>query len=103
MPSEVVRIAEEYLRDHVSPRAQEIDEDPEAVRLALQGLCERDLMALRRPKEYGGPALSEAEFRHFQQEVARCSGTLAFLQTQHQSAVSLLSKSENRSLKADYL
>jgi alkylation response protein AidB-like acyl-CoA dehydrogenase len=92
-----------YLRDEVGPRAEAIDADPEALREALTGLCERGLMALKRPHRYGGPELSEAEFRRFQQEVARRSGSLAFLQTQHQSAASMIARSENEALKEAYL
>lgn len=43
------------------------------------------------------------EFRRFQEEVARASGALAFLQTQHQSAVSMIAKSHNEQLKRAYL
>lgn len=92
-----------YLQTEVKPRAQEIDDDPEALDVALNGLCERGLMALRRPHAYGGPELSETSFRHFQEEVARVSGSLAFLQTQHQSAASMIAKSENEALKQAYL
>jgi alkylation response protein AidB-like acyl-CoA dehydrogenase len=95
--------AQTLLRDEIAPRAAALDRDPEALRWALQQLCDAGLMALRRPAHYGGPALSELEFRDFQEAVARYSGALAFLQTQHQSAVSLLSKSDNEALQAEYL
>lgn len=92
-----------FLRDEVAPRAHAIDSDPEALREALQGLCARGLMALRRPHAYGGPAISEGEFREFQETVARYSGALAFLQTQHQSAVAMLARSDNEELKQAWL
>lgn len=92
-----------YLRDEVVPRAQAIDRDPEALRVALTGLAERDLMAMKRPLEFGGPEMPEPLFRRFQEEVARASGALAFLQTQHQSAVSMLARSDNRPLVEEYL
>lgn len=101
--ADVLELAETYLRQNVTQKAADIDADPEELRSALQGLCERNLMALRRPVEYGGPALSEAAFRHFQEQAARCSGTLAFLQTQHQSASSMIAKSPNEELKQTYL
>lgn len=100
---QVLGLAEEFLRTEVAPKAASIDLDVNALRDALDGLCRRDLMALRRPAEYGGPAVSEPAFRAFQEAVARYSGSLAFLQTQHQSAVSMLSKSENGPLKQEYL
>lgn len=93
-------VANEYLWNEVAPRANAIDGDPEALREALDGLCKRNLMALRRPVQFGGPALSESDFRTFQETVARVSGSLAFLQTQHQSAVSMISKGDNEELKA---
>lgn len=100
---EVLEVAESFLVSDVAPKAAEIDASPEALRLALKGLCEKGLMALRRPAEFGGPALSEGAFRHFQEQVARYSGTLAFLQTQHQSAGSMIAKSDNENLRHEYL
>jgi len=93
----------QYLEDEVRQRSQQIDQNAEALRSALRGLCDRESMALKRPIEFGGPAVSEADFRTFQEEVARVSGSLAFLQTQHQSAVSMLAKSGNLDLKQRYL
>lgn len=101
--NELLAQAEEFLKTEVAPHANDIDNDPNVLRKALDGLCDRGLMALRRPIEYGGPAWSEHEFRAFQESVARTSGSLAFLQTQHQSAVSMISKSDNSSLKAELL
>lgn len=92
-----------YLRTEVAPQAQAIDADPEALRVALAGLAARDLMAMKLPTEFGGPAMPEPLFRVFQEEVARTSGALAFLQTQHQSAVSMIARGENAELAAEYL
>ena len=100
---EILESAVAFLREEVSPRANEIDRDVDALRWALDGLCERELMALRRPIEYGGPGLNEPMFRDFQEAVARFSGSLAFLQTQHQSAVSMIAKGDNDALKQEYL
>jgi len=99
----ILEQAIQFLHAEVRPRAQDIDRDPRALHQALNDLCARDMMALRRPEQYGGPEISEDDFRIFQQEVARTSGALAFLQTQHQSAVSMISKSDNEALKAEYL
>lgn len=103
MPQSALDVAIEYLRTEVVPKAQEIDRDPEMLRKALKGLCERNLMALKRPALYGGPALQEENFRRFQEECARASGALAFLQTQHQSAGSMILRSENDALREEYL
>ncbi len=95
--------AEAFLSEVVVPNASAMDRDPEALRVGLKGLCERGLMALRRPTAYGGPEMPEPLFRDFQEEVARASGALAFLQTQHQSAVAMLARSDNADLKARML
>jgi len=103
MSSSTLELAIDFLQSEVAPRAQEIDRDGDALRAALKGLCDRNLMALKRPMEYGGPALPEEEFRKFQEECARASGSLAFLQTQHQSASGLIARSSNEELKSEYL
>ncbi len=100
---QILENAVAFLRDEVAPRANEIDRDVEALRWAMQGLCDRGLMALRRPDEFGGPGFDEPMFREFQESVARYSGSLAFLQTQHQSAVSMIAKGENDALRRKVL
>jgi alkylation response protein AidB-like acyl-CoA dehydrogenase len=100
---EILALAERFLKEEVAPHAAAIDADPDALRLAMEGLCARQLMALRRPTEFGGPALDEDAFRRFQETVARYSGSLAFLQTQHQSAGSMIAKGDNPELRAEYL
>lgn len=93
----------QFFRDEVQPNAYAIDHDPKAMLTAFEGLKSRGLLALKRPEEFGGPAMSESDFRRFQEEIARYSGALAFLQTQHQSAVSLINKQGGDSLKKAYL
>lgn len=95
--------AVEFLRREVAPVANRLDRDRDALVVALGGLADRGLLALRRPEAFGGPALGESAFRSFQEEVARASGALAFLQTQHQSAVSLIAKGTNEALQARLL
>jgi alkylation response protein AidB-like acyl-CoA dehydrogenase len=101
--SAVLEAAVRFLREEVAPRAAEIDSDPAALRQALEGMAGRGLLALKRPAAYGGPALPEHEFREFQVQAARASGALAFLQTQHQSAVGLVAKGDNDGLKCRLL
>lgn len=95
----LIQTAEAFLKQEVSPHANAMDSSEPLLAAALQGLCDRGLMALKRPHVYGGPELSETNFRLFQRLVARTSGALSFLQTQHQSAISLLVKSDNEDLK----
>jgi alkylation response protein AidB-like acyl-CoA dehydrogenase len=89
----VTERAVHVLRTQIALRAGAMDADKEALREGLQILADHQFLALRRPEAYGGPALDELAFRQFQEEVARASGALAFLQTQHQSAVGMIAKS----------
>lgn len=92
-----------FLREQVAPVANRLDHDSDALAEALRGLGACGALALKRPEAFGGPQLAEREFRTFQEEVARASGALAFLQTQHQSAVGLIAKGSNETLKAETL
>lgn len=94
---------EEFLFDWVRPRAQEMDVSLEALTEGLREMANRGLLGLRADPAYGGRGFTDAAFRRFQETLARCSGALAFVQTQHQSAVSFLNKSENEALKQRFL
>ena len=61
------------------------------------------MLALRVPRQWGGKEVSEETFGSFQELVARYSGALAFLQTQHQSAAGMLVASSNSLLQEKYL
>lgn len=88
-----------WLAAEIAPRAEAIDRDPEALAAALDALAERELLALRRPREFGGPELGPEDFSRYQEGIARASGALAFLQTQHQSAVAMIAAGPNEELK----
>lgn len=92
-----------FLRDHVAPKAHAIDTSVKAMGVAFDEMKRQGLMALKRPGEYGGPGISEADFRTYQEEVARASGSFAFLQTQHQSAVNMIAKQASEEIKSEYL
>lgn len=100
---DILDIAESYLQEDVAPLANNIDSDSSLLREALIGLGSLDLLALRIPKYWGGSEVSEETFENFQQLVARYSGALAFLQTQHQSATAMLAASKNSFLQKEYL
>lgn len=91
-----------YLQESVSPYAATIDTETEALQTALVGLGELGLLRLRVPSPWGGD-VSQETFYIFQELVARYSGALAFLQTQHQSAAAMLAQSQNELLKQEYL
>ncbi|MBS1700054.1 MAG: acyl-CoA dehydrogenase family protein [Armatimonadetes bacterium] len=99
----MIREAIQFFETEIKPNAFAIDHDTKAMAAAFEGLKKNGFMGLKRPEAYGGPAMAEPDFRRFQEEIARYSGALAFLQTQHQSAVSLLNKQGSEKIKAEYL
>lgn len=101
--SDLLEIAETYLQTSVAPLAQDIDRDPEALRQAWNGLGELGVLTLRVPRKLGGPEVTADVFAGYQECIARHSGALAFLQTQHQSAAGMLSVSSNSALQRQYL
>jgi alkylation response protein AidB-like acyl-CoA dehydrogenase len=92
-----------FLSDWVRPRANTLDQDVGSLREALAEMGRRGLLGMRVPREYGGLGLDPLEFRRLQEASARASGALAFLESQHQSACSLVARSPNESLKARLL
>lgn len=99
----LLHLAKSYLQESVSPYASAIDSDSQALQHALIGLGELGVLALRVPSRWGGKEVTEETFHSFQELVARYSGALAFLQTQHQRASSMLVQSRNEFLKQEYL
>ncbi len=95
--------AHAFLHDRIRPRAGEIDRDVAALREALDEMGRLGLLGLRVPVEFGGKGLEPVAFRRFQEESARCSGALAFLESQHQSACGLVARGANAALKARLL
>ena len=92
-----------HLLESVAPQAATIDTQTQALKVALQDLGKLNLLALRVPKVYCGKEFSLLNFYRCQEIMARYSGALTFLQNQHQSAASLLTKSNNQTLKKEYL
>ena len=99
----LLEIAQPYFTSQVAPKANIIDQDSTALKVALQGMSDRSLLALQVPKNWGGSELSSLNSRMFQIMVAKASGALAFLQTQHQSAANKVANSSNENLKQEYL
>ncbi|MCC5898728.1 MAG: acyl-CoA dehydrogenase [Phormidium sp. BM_Day4_Bin.17] len=93
--SSALDVTERYLDEFVSPQANLIDHDPQALQTAFQGLGDRAILTLR--------ADNQVLFRRFQETISRYSGALAFLQTQHQSAAAMIARSPNTALKGEYL
>ncbi len=99
----VIETAKSYLLNQVAAKANDIDTNYQLLKDALRGLGELGLLALRLPQDWGGKQVSETTFGEFQELVARYSGALAFLQTQHQSAAGILASSTNSYLQQTYL
>lgn len=95
--------AESFLFEHVRPIAETIDQNLDALLGILKKMGDERILGLRVPKEYGGAGLSPTEFRRFQETCSRCSGSLAFLQTQHQSGCNFISQTDKEPLKSDLL
>ncbi len=92
-----------WLEKEVQPIANRIDRDPQALNNALKAMGDRYLLALKVPLELGGRGLSQLDYCLLQVKFARVSGALTFLQTQHQSAAGMLSRSSNISLQQKFL
>ncbi|MEM8602935.1 MAG: acyl-CoA dehydrogenase family protein [Cyanobacteria bacterium P01_H01_bin.121] len=89
----------DFLHTEVAPQANALDHDTSALKQALQGLAERGVLGAKVPPNWGGLGLSASDYRQWQLEIARYSGALAFLQSQHQSATSMLIQSPNVALQ----
>ncbi len=99
----ILENAKSYLLEQVVVVANQIDSSSQHLFAALQGLGDLGLLALGLPKSWGGKEVEEQTFNDFQELIARYSGALVFLQTQHQSAVKMIVASRNSSLQEKYL
>ncbi|MEL6352466.1 MAG: acyl-CoA dehydrogenase family protein [Cyanobacteria bacterium J06627_28] len=94
---------QQHLTKAVQPIAHSLDADSSALFGAFEQLANLGLLLPKTPEEFGGLGLDASAYQQFQSGVARYSGALAFLQTQHQSAASLLLSGENDYLAQQYL
>ena len=88
--------------EEITPLANEIDGNADKLKVVLQEMGDRSWLALKASKELGGMGITEAEYRQLQISLARTSGALTFVQTQHQSAVSKLAQSSNVLLRSRF-
>ncbi|VXD21750.1 Acyl-CoA dehydrogenase family protein [Planktothrix serta PCC 8927] len=101
--SELLQQTESYLKQKISPDANQIDGCSKLLQKAFNGLGALGVLGLRIPHRWGGPQLDAETCFQFQELIARYSGALAFLQTQHQSVAAMLIQSYNTQLQAEYL
>lgn len=99
----ILQELENHLLAEVKPKAVEIDRDPQALKIALQGLAKRNLLTVHIPQEYGGQGFTHHEYHLFKKILGRYSGALLFLQTQHQTAAKFILNGTNEILKTTYL
>lgn len=90
---------EDWLKSEVRPIANQLDGDPALLAEVYKSMAAKGWIALKVYESQGGPGISEEVFREFQELIARYSGALAFLQTQHQSCANILMKSTNPDLE----
>ncbi|MEM1241030.1 MAG: acyl-CoA dehydrogenase family protein [Cyanobacteria bacterium P01_H01_bin.26] len=94
---------EHLLQTSIAPQATQLDRDPKALHQAFQTLGDHGLLGLKVKKEAGGQGWSSQAGYQFTEQLARYSGALAFLQSQHQRCVQELAESNNLQLQQSYL
>ncbi|MEB3340061.1 acyl-CoA dehydrogenase family protein [Okeania sp.] len=99
----IEQIVYSILQNSVVPVANEIDTNPIELEKALMSLGKSGLLGLKIPQKWGGLELARQDYFNYQLLLARYSGALSFLQTQHQSAAAILASSENYQLQEEYL
>ena len=99
----ILNLTQNYLEKNIVSQAETIDRDSAQLKQVLQDLGKLKILALKVPPSLGGSGFSAQDYAHFQILVARYSGALAFLQTQHQSAASMLASCNNKILQDQYL
>lgn len=96
-------LLKDYLAEQVVPIANRLDSDAKRLFKAFHELGDRALLTPKLPQALGGLDLDTLAFWKFQALVAQHSGAIAFLQTQHQSAASLILAGQNQALAQNYL
>ncbi|EDX83697.1 hypothetical protein S7335_1394 [Synechococcus sp. PCC 7335] len=117
-PSAKLDALETHLSDQVAPIAQQLDRESDRLFSAFLALGAKGWLAPKLSESCSklsdgsvssslaksqGLGLDNHEYWQFQGAIARRSGALAFLQTQHQSAASLIQSGSNEALKPKYL
>lgn len=96
-------LLKDYLNRQITPIAAQLERDSQQLFEAFCGLGDHTLLTPKLPTDSGGLGLDTLGFWQFQASIAQHSGALAFLQTQHQSAASLLYASQDQTLIQAYL
>ena len=91
------------LQSSIAPQAAQLDKNLKALHQAFQELGRHNLLGLKVAPEWGGQGWDSRAVYQFTEQLARYSGALVFLQSQHQRCVQELWNSDNLSLKETYL
>ena len=94
---------EHLLQSSIAPQAAQLDTDPKALHQAFRDLGYHGFLGLKVPRELGGQGWNYEAVYRFTEQLARYSGALVFLQSQHQRCVQELANSDNLGLKGKYL
>lgn len=95
LESNLLNSAENFCKTEILPLAHEIDRSSDILKekLNLMNAVNPNFLRLKLSKNLGGLGISNQGFYLWQIMIAKYSGALSFLQTQHQSAMGMLSQS----------
>lgn len=96
---------EKYLERNIKDKANNLDRDKNLLEQVFFAFAKDHPLwfSLKLPMAWGGLEVCNKTFFDSKMMMAKYSGALAFLQAQHQTAVGMLSKSENEVVKERYL
>ena len=98
-----IKKLDQLFQTTIAPQAAQLDRSPTALHSAFQQLGQHHLLGLKASLEWGGQAWESQSIYEYTEQLARYSGALVFLQSQHQRCVQELSNSDNLALKERYL
>ncbi|BAQ66292.1 acyl-CoA dehydrogenase family protein [Geminocystis sp. NIES-3709] len=92
--TEILNSAEDFLKEQILPQAHLIDEDYNILKqkLYLMNDVNSQFFRLKLAQNWGGLEMSNLGFYSWQIIMAKYSGALCFLQTQHQSSIVMLTQ-----------
>lgn len=96
--------AKELAQQEIAPMAEKIDEEDKFPKEALEKIAEYGFMGMTISDEYGGSGTDFLSYIIALEEIAKASGTVAFLMMMHNSMAGyLLDKYAPESVKKEYL
>jgi predicted house-cleaning noncanonical NTP pyrophosphatase (MazG superfamily)/alkylation response protein AidB-like acyl-CoA dehydrogenase len=101
----ILQQGEDFLEKEVLLKGETLDKDSNVLKETLDKMNKINpcFFQLKLTKNWGGPGISNLGFYSWQIMIAKYSGALSFLQTQHQSAIAMLSQSKNDIVQEKYL